>query len=349
MSRLDSNEPRKIVRRCPKRVMNGPCGGMRSDGTCEILDLKCAFYEEFPSEFLLDEGIEIRLQINPRPYFTKLLSKTHERVTWIAEIPPRPDVKDEVDILKDLSADALSIPDNPLGRLHIDVVAFAAYLRKTVKKELVVHLTCRDLNRLALKSRILGLGLMGVEHVLALTGDYVPAGEKGSATGVFDLDSMRLLYIIRLLSDYGIDEKGNRIVDEIALHVGAGLNPYIPLNIELSRATRKLKAGSEFFISQVIFDESGLKSLLRELRKNGVHVPIFAGFLLQDRDKILSFAKTLAISIGEIPQSLEKSAEKYLEILKALRKEYGAVGAYVSALGKLEYLKIWSELVSGSF
>lgn len=341
MSERSSSESRKIVSRCPKRVMNGPCGGMRSDGRCEVLDLKCAFHEKFPSELLLDEGFEVRPRINPRPYFTKLLSETYEKATWIAEIPPRPDLAGEADALKSLSADALSIPDNPLGRLHVDVVAFAIRLKKSAEKELVAHLTCRDANRLALKSRIMGLGLIGVEHVLALTGDY-------SAAGVFDLDSMRLLYITRLLSDYGLDEEGNRVAGGIALHAGAGLNPHLPLNVELSRALRKLKAGGEFFVSQVIFDEDHLRSLLRELRKNGVRVPVFAGFLLQDRDKILKFARSLAIEAGDIPGSLEKLAERYLEILKALRKEYEAVGAYISTFGKLEYLKIWSEFISGS-
>jgi len=348
MSRSGSSEALETVRRCPKRVLNGPCGGMRSDGTCEVSGLKCIFHLEFPSEFAIDEGFKIRPRINPRRYFTRLLTDTFDRATWIAEIPPRVDVMDRLEILRGLPADALGIPDNPLGRTHIDAVSFACILRKVSERELVVHLTCRDLNRIALKSRIIGLGLMGVEHVLALTGDYISSEERIGASGVFDLDSMRLIYMIRLLSDYGVDDKGSRITGRVRLHVGAGLNTYISPSIELSRALRKLTAGAEFFISQIIFDEGSVKTLLDELRRNGVQAPVFASFLLQDRERILRFARALGIPVGEIPNSLEKLAERYLEILRALRRGYGAVGAYISALGKLEYFRIWSDLFMGS-
>ena len=349
MSKSSSSNFMKAAKNCPKRVLNGPCGGMRSDGTCEVFQLKCVFYENYPSKLLLDDGFKIRFEIKRRSHFTKLLSRTYEKVTWIAEIPPKIEVRKKLDILRELEADALSVPDNPLGRMHIESTAFAAYLKKLTKSEIVAHLTCRDLNRLALKSRILGLSLIGVEHILALTGDYIPVHERGHVTGVFDLDSMRLIYMTRLLSDYGLDERGKRIADAITLHVGAGLNPYLPLKIELSRVLRKLASGSEFFISQIIFDDHYLASLLKSLRERGVDVPIFVGFLLQTRDEIESFARRLSLPLEEAPRTLERLIERYLEVLKNLRREYKAIGAYVSTLGKLEYLKTWSEYITKSF
>ncbi|RLG18183.1 hypothetical protein DRN63_01870 [Nanoarchaeota archaeon] len=349
MSKSSSSKFMKTRSACPKRVLNGPCGGMRSDGTCEVLEFKCVFYENYPSELLLDDGFKIKPRIKHREYFTKLLSRTYERITWIAEIPPKAGITKKLHILRETTEDALSIPDNPLGRTHIEPTTFAAYLRNLTESEIVVHLTCRDLNRLALKSRILGLDLIGVKHVLALTGDHISPYEGNRLMGVFDLDSMRLIYMIRLLSDYGLDERGRRITDKVTLHVGGGLNPYLPLEIELSRILRKLNSGSEFFISQIIFDESYLIPLLKELRREGINVPIFAGFLLQDYDKIVSFTRTSALPLDDVPKNLDKLIERYLESLRKLRREYKVIGAYVSTLGKLEYLRTWSEYITGSF
>jgi len=310
---------------------------MRSDLRCEVSDLKCFFSESYPSKLLLDEGFKKRCSIKPRKPFSRLLSINENRIAWIAEIPPRIDILKRLDALKRLQTDALSIPDNPLGKLHIDPLAFAARLKKEMDLEIVVHLACRDLNRLALKSRILGLGLIGVEHVLALTGDYA------GARGVFDLDSMRLIYLVRLLSDYGIDELGEKIEYKPRIHVGAGMNPHIPLRIELSRIRRKLEAGAEFFISQLIFSEERLKEILSELRRSNIRVPIFAGFLLNDPEKVSRFARSISLPIGEIPGTVETLVEKYLEILRKLRNVYPLTGAYISTLGKVDYLKIWSE------
>ena len=339
---MSGSSSNRTLKSCPKRILNGPCGGMRSDLRCEVSDLKCFFSENYPTELLLDEGFKKRCGIKPRKPFSRLLSISENRIAWIAEIPPRIDILRRLDALKKLPATALSIPDNPLGKLHIDPLAFAARLKKEMDLEIVVHLACRDLNRLALKSRILGLGLIGVEHILALTGDYA------GARGVFDLDSMRLIYLVRLLSDYGIDELGERIGYQPRIHVGAGMNPHIPSRMELSRIRRKLEAGAEFFISQLIFSEEGLEEILSELRRSNIRVPIFAGFLLNDPEKVSRFARSISLPIEEIPRTVEKLVEKYLEILRKLRSVYPLTGAYVSTLGKVDYLKIWSEYFEGS-
>ncbi len=339
MSERRSN---RILKSCPKKVLNGPCGGMRSDLRCEISDLKCFFSKNYPEKLILDDGFEEKRSLKPRKPFSKLLSVCEDRIAWIAEIPPRIDVFKKIGDLRKLAADALSVPDNPLGMPHIDPLAFAARLKEETSLEIIVHLTCRDLDRLALKSRILGLGLVGVEHILALTGDYA------GARGVFDLDSMRLIYLARLLSDYGIDELGEKLGYQPRIHVGAGMNPHIPLRMEISRIRRKLEAGAEFFISQLVFSEERLKEILSELKRSEIYVPVFAGFLLNDPEKVLKFVKSIGLPAEKLPKTLEKLAEKYLEILEELRKTYPLVGAYISTLGKLDYLGIWSEYFKGS-
>ncbi|MCD6235911.1 MAG: methylenetetrahydrofolate reductase C-terminal domain-containing protein [Thaumarchaeota archaeon] len=333
----------KALKRCPKRVLNGPCGGMKNDGRCEIADAECVFLKNYPSELVLDPGFREKLVIKPRKPFTKLLSKVKEKTAWIAEMPPRFDVVKRIDLLRKVKPDALGIPDNPLGTLHIEASSFAAYLKNKTNAELMVHVTCRDLNRLALKSRILGLHLIKAEHVLALTGDHLSMGGERYSTGVFDLDSMRLIYLTRLLSDYGVDEMGKKIEEKPRLQVGAGLNPYIPLEIEASRISRKLEAGAEFFVTQLVFEKDPVENVLRKILELRENVPVFVSFLLYEPERIRKLLKLMGIPAVELPETVEKLAEKYLEVFAELRKIGVPLGVYVSTLGKLEYLRIWGE------
>ncbi|MEM4648808.1 MAG: methylenetetrahydrofolate reductase C-terminal domain-containing protein [Nitrososphaerota archaeon] len=333
---------------CPKRVLNGPCGGMKPDGSCELGDRQCIFSEKYPSKVILDHGFRFRPEIRRRQSFTKLLAEVEERAVWIAEIPPSAKAFDDIELLRGLSFTALSVPENPLARLHIEPAVFAQLLKERLGCELMIHLTCRDLSRLAIKSRILAMGLCGLEHVLALTGDHPKLGREESAP-VFDLDSIRLIYLARIMSDYGVDELGNKLQLKPRIQVGAGLNPYLPLDIEVSRTLRKLEAGAEFFVTQLIFDAEPVKRALGKLRESGVNVPVFIGFLVAEDEVIRKTAEIIGIPGADIPLDPEKLIEKYLEAVEELRRLYGPVGAFVSTLGRIGNFKLWDRAFRSYF
>lgn len=328
---------------CPKRVLNGPCGGMKADRMCELGDARCVFADKQPSEIILDSGFRFRPRIEKRKPFTELLSKIWSEALWIAEVPPSFKAVEEIQLLKGFSLSALSVPDNPLASLHIESSVFAAYLKETLGCEVIVHLTCRDLNRLALKSKLLGLHLSGIEHVLALTGDHSSIRSEARSTPIFDLDSIRLIYLARIMSDHGTDELGNPISQKLRLQVGAGLNPYLPIEVEFSRALRKIMAGAEFFVTQLVFNIEQAEALLKALKKAGITTPIFIGFLLASGERAQKVLKAIGVPAIELPTSLETITESYIEILRRLRKLYGPVGAFISTLGRLENLKVWDE------
>lgn len=323
---------------CPKRMLNGPCGGMQSNGNCEIGKFKCPWFASLSEEPIFDPGFIIKKHIEERAFFTKLLLVTYEQPTWIIEAPPTFKVISKYrNLLESIPANAISVPDNPLARLHIDPNVFTFYLKNHVDKEVVVHITCRDINRLAIKSRLLGLHLAKAEHILALTGDHILLGPERYALPVFDLDSTRLIYLARLMSDYGIDELGRELGVKLEFHIGAGINPYIPLNIEIKRIIRKLNAGAEFFVTQIIFDERRIMNILKYLKERNVIKPIFVAFLLQEPTVLSRISKIMKLPFKSIHVGVNELARDYARILLKLRDFYGPVGAYISTLGKLKY------------
>lgn len=316
---------------------------MRSDGMCELGDARCVFVDKQPSEIILDQGFRFRPKLEERKPFTELLSRVWREPVWIAEVPPSFEAAEKLQLLKNLSLIAVSVPDNPLASLHIEASSFAAYLKRSLGCEVIVHLTCRDLDRLALKSRLLSLHFNGIEHVLALTGDHPSIRSEARSTPIFDLDSIRLIYLARIMSDHGVDELGNPISRKLRLQVGAGLNPYIPLEVEISRALRKIRAGAEFFATQIVFAPEPMEELLKVLKEEYMVAPIFVGFLLAGGKRVQKILEAIGVPASEIRSDLRALAETYLEILEKLRRTYGPVGAFISTLGRLENLRIWDD------
>lgn len=321
---------------------------MRPDGTCELGDRRCIFSERYPSRIILDHGFKFRPEIGRRQSFTRLLTEVEKEPVWISEIPPSTKALEDINLLRGLSFTALSIPDNPLALLHVENTVFAQLLKERVGCELMVHLTCRDLSRLAIKSRILALALCGVEHILALTGDHPKMGSEESMP-VFDLDSIRLIYLSRIMSDYGVDELGNKLQIRPRIHVGAGLNPYLPLEVEVSRALRKLEAGAEFLVTQLIFDVEPMEGALKALKETGMVIPIFIGFLVAEETVIRRVIEIMGLPTVDIPRDPGKLVNKYLEILERLRETYGPVGAFISTLGRIRNFELWDQAFKSSF
>ncbi|HVB06813.1 MAG TPA: methylenetetrahydrofolate reductase [Acidimicrobiales bacterium] len=129
--------------------------------------------------------------------------------------------------------------------------------------EPVVQLQCRDRNRLALQSDLLGAAALGIPNVLLLTGDHQSAGDEPGAAGVFDLDALTLIETAARLRDEGRLGSGAALSSPPRWLIGAVENPAAPpLAFRPERAARKVAAGAQFLQTQFVFD-----------------VPLFAEFL----------------------------------------------------------------------
>ena len=173
--------------------------------------------------------------------------------------------------------DAINVTDNQGANMRISPLAAAALLvREGI--EPIFQITCRDRNRMALQSELLGAAALGVTNVLALTGDHISFGDHRDARPVFDMDSVQLLQTITGLQD-GKDLAGNALHGAPQFFAGAAAAPEAePFPLTLYKLQKKVACGARFFQTQAVFDPEKLR-LFREAVAP-LQVKIIAGILL---------------------------------------------------------------------
>jgi len=150
--------------------------------------------------------------------------------------------------------DAVNITDN--AGAHVRMASWAGSLAAAeAGVEPVMQLTCRDRNRLALQSDLLGAAAVGIPNVLLMTGDHPKFGDHPDAKPVFDLDSVQLLWAARMMRDEGRLLSGRALSTRPAWLIGAVENPLAPpAGFRAARLAKKADAGAEFVQTQFVFD-----------------------------------------------------------------------------------------------
>ncbi|HEX7300984.1 MAG TPA: methylenetetrahydrofolate reductase [Solirubrobacteraceae bacterium] len=165
--------------------------------------------------------------------------------------------------------DAVNATDNTAAHAHASPVAVAIAL-KQCGIEPIMQLVCRDRNRLALQSDIVGAAMHGVENLLCLTGDDVSAGDEPEARRVFDLDGPQLVALAHMLGE-GRYLSGRPLRPAPRLLVGAVENPWAPpTEYRAERALTKAKAGARFLQLQIGYTPGALESFLAQAASIGL-------------------------------------------------------------------------------
>lgn len=172
------------------------------------------------------------------------------------------------------NVDAINLADSPMARVRMSPVALAHLVREEVGLETVLHMTCRDRNLLSLQSDLLGAFALGIENVLALTGDPPSLGDFPQATGVFDVTSEGLVHLIKRLNS-GTDLAGNKLNMAPNFCVGVAVNPAADdLDKEIRRLEGKTAAGAHFAQTQPIYSREALYSFLEKTQPIGLSILI---------------------------------------------------------------------------
>ena len=183
---------------------------------------------------------------------------------------------EDADLLKP-RVDAINITDQQSSVMRLGSLT-SAQLLKSRGIEPIFQLTCRDRNRIALQSDLLSAWALGIENVLCLTGDYVSLGDFPDAKPVFDLDSVSLLATASTLNG-GKDIAGNELQGHPDFCLGAVVTPGAePLEPQLIKMEKKIKAGASFFQTQAVFDAEAFARFMDQASPLGV--PVMAGIIL---------------------------------------------------------------------
>lgn len=157
--------------------------------------------------------------------------------------------------------DAISVTDNSGAHAHASPLAVAALVR-AAGGEPIMNLACRDRNRLALQSELLGAALHGIENIVCVTGDDVTQGDEPEARRVFDLDSPQLLSVA-VTMQAGTFLSGRSIDPPPRFFLGAVENPTAPpIGHRVERALKKMRAGASFFQLQLVFELEPIAAFL---------------------------------------------------------------------------------------
>ena len=172
-------------------------------------------------------------------------------------------------LLQEAGADFINIADSPMARVRMSCLALARLIQDHLGIETIIHFTTRDRNLMAIQSELLGAHALGIRNILALTGDPLRVGDYPNTTGVWDVDSVGLIQVIRGLNE-GHDAAGSSIGAKSSFHIGCALNLNMTdeeTDCEIEKYQRKLDAGAHFIMTQPIYELAPLERFLRRAGK----------------------------------------------------------------------------------
>ncbi len=248
------------------------------------------------------------------------------------------------------ACDAINITDNQTAITRMSSLA-CCILVKQMGLEPVMQMVCRDRNRIAMQSDILGAVGFGIKNILALSGDHQKFGNHPMAKNVYDMDSIQLVQVLARMRDEKKFQSGDTFTGEAPLFVGAAENPYgDPVEYRVLRLAKKAKAGASFIQTQAIFNVEKFAAWMEQVRARELdkQIHILAGVIPMKSAGMARYMRD-GVSGLEVPNELVQRMEKAqdakeegvkicLEIIDQVRQIPGVHGIHIMAVG-------WEEMV----
>lgn len=231
------------------------------------------------------------------------------------------------------NVDAVNITDNQTAVVRMSSLA-ASHLMIDEGLEPNFQMVCRDRNRLAITSDILGAYALGIRNMLCLSGDHQTFGNHPQAKNVHDIDSMQLIRLATMMRDEGKFMNGDDIDVPPKLFVGAACNPFAdPFEFRVHRLATKIAAGADFIQTQCVFNMDKFKDFMKKVVDMGLHEKcyILAGVTPMKSAGMANFMSKFVPGM-DIPDSLKKR-------LKGVEKEQQPEEGIRFALEQIEEFK----------
>ena len=166
--------------------------------------------------------------------------------------------------------DAVNVTDNQTAIVRMSSLATCSLLLKA-GIDPVFQMVVRDRNRIALQSDILGAAAIGINNVLCLSGDHQSFGNQPQAMGVFDLDSVQFLNVVKNMRDNGKILGGDELTKSPDMFIGAAANPFAdPLEFRVVRLAKKIAAGADFIQTQCVYNLDKFGKWIGMARERGL-------------------------------------------------------------------------------
>ena len=357
--------------RCKKEIRNGPCGGVRQDGYCELdPTMLCAWRDIFehngevlperlpPREFnfggrstWIAEALEGMPTISPLPAQRELpagqLQKDLESGDFVltGEVAPGTGANGAAVLTQAEQlapfVSAINATDAAGANSALSSMAACALMAQSGYTA-VLQMTCRDRNRIALQNDLLSATALGIENVLCLTGDGVANGDHPGAKPVFDLDSVSLIAAARTLRDGGTFLSGRALNAPPTYYIGAVENPFAPpAGARVQRLKKKIDAGAQFIMTQMVYDLPMFELFMDEVRSLGLHrrCHILAGVGLLTSPKTarwiqknvpgVRIPEPMIVELESAASPMKAGIAMTVEILRRLKTMEGLAGAHL--------------------
>ncbi|MBI2934727.1 MAG: methylenetetrahydrofolate reductase [Chloroflexi bacterium] len=246
--------------------------------------------------------------------------------------------------------DAVNITDNQTAIVRLSSLA-GCVLLKNIGVDPVMQMVCRDRNRIAIQSDVLGAVALGIGNILCLSGDHQKFGNHPTARGVFDLDSIQLVQALKTMREQKKFICGEDISGDVPLYLGAAENPFAePFEFRVQRLAKKIRAGASFIQTQAVYDVARFKQWMDMVQDRGLdrQVHILAGVIPMRSAGMARYMKDYVPGVhvpGELLTRMEKSTNAkeegvkiILEIIEQLKEIPGVHGVHLMAVG-------WEDIV----
>jgi methylenetetrahydrofolate reductase (NADPH) len=242
--------------------------------------------------------------------------------------------------------DAVNITDNPTAVVRMSSWG-ASLIALQEGLEPNYQMVCRDRNRLAMQSDILAAYAHGIRNIVCLSGDHQDFGDHPDALGVFDIDSMQLIHMVRLMRDEGIFAGGDPIDEPPKMFIGAAANPFAdPFEFGVRRLAKKIRAGVDFIQTQCVYNMQKFSDFIARSRDMGLleNVYVLAG-ITPLKSVRMALHMQNEVPGMEVPEAIirrlkgvsgDREAEEGIRIaceqIEALKETPGVAGIHLMAI-----------------
>jgi len=246
--------------------------------------------------------------------------------------------------------DAANVTDNQTAIVRMSSLA-GCVLLKQQGIDPVMQIVCRDRNRIAIQSDVLGAVALGIGNILCLSGDHQKFGNHPTAKSVFDIDSIQLIQVLKNMRDEKKFICGEEISGEVPLFIGAAANPYAdPFEFRVVRLAKKVKAGANFIQTQAVYDVAKFAKWMRMVTERGLdkEVHILAGVIpirsagmaryMRDYVSGVSVPNEIVTRMEQAKNAKEEGVRIAVEIIEQIKEIPGVHGVHIMAVG-------WEDIV----